>query len=51
MKATGLFYARFMDDWVVLARRRGELRAAMKLANEVLEGLRVVRLGFNPFIS
>ena len=41
MLNTGLFYARFMDDWVVLARRRGELRGAIKLANEVLEGLRV----------
>jgi len=43
MTNTGLFYARFMDDGVVLARMRGELRAAIKRANDVLESLRVVK--------
>ena len=51
MTNTGLFYARFMDDWVVLARNRGELRAAVKLANEVLEGLRVVKHPEKTFVG
>jgi RNA-directed DNA polymerase len=37
----GWFYARFMDDWVVLVPTRGKLRQAIKRANAVLEGLKV----------
>jgi RNA-directed DNA polymerase len=33
MAETGLFYARFMDDWVVLAPTRWKLRRAIKAAN------------------
>ena len=31
MENTGLFYARFMDDWVILAPTRWKLRKAIKL--------------------
>ena len=41
MGATGLFYARYMDDWVVLAPTRWRLRKAIKLVNETLAELEV----------
>ncbi len=36
MAESGLFYARFMDDWVVLAPTRWKLRAAIRRVNEAL---------------
>ena len=41
MEATGLTYARFMDDWVVLAPTRWALRRAIVIVNETLRELRV----------
>lgn len=41
MEATGLAYARFMDDWVVLAPTRWSLRRAIVVVNETLRELRV----------
>lgn len=41
MEATGLAYARFMDDWVVLAPTRWSLRRAVRIAHETLRELRV----------
>lgn len=41
MEATGLTYARFMDDWVVLAPTRWALRRAIVVINETLRELRV----------
>ena len=41
MAETGLFYARFMDDWVVLAPTRWKLRAASRIVNEKLAELKV----------
>jgi len=38
---TGLFYVRFMDDWVVLAPTRWKLRKVIKKANQVLDRLKV----------
>jgi hypothetical protein len=38
---SGWFYARFMDDWVVLSPTRAKLRLAIKRANAVLEALRI----------
>jgi hypothetical protein len=38
---TGLFYARFMDDWVTLAPTRWKLRKAVKLTNQILAELKV----------
>jgi hypothetical protein len=36
LEAVGLFYARFMDDWVVLAPTRWKLRKAIKVVNQTL---------------
>jgi preprotein translocase subunit Sss1 len=41
MEKTGLFYARFMDDWVVIAPTRWKLRSAIRIVNEILNVLRV----------
>jgi RNA-directed DNA polymerase len=41
MAESGLFYARFMDDWVVLAPTRWKLRKAVALVNRTLTGLNV----------
>lgn len=41
MHATGLFYIRFMDDWVVIAPNRWKLRKAVKQVNEVLATLKL----------
>ncbi len=41
MDATGFAYARFMDDWVVLAPTRWALRRAIVIINETLRELRV----------
>ena len=36
MQKTGLFYARFMDDWVVFAPSRWKLRKVVRIVNQVL---------------
>ena len=36
VEATGLTYARFMDDWVILAPTRWKLREAIRLVNQTL---------------
>lgn len=41
MEATGLFYVRFMDDWVVLAPTHWKLRKAIRVVNETLAQLGV----------
>jgi len=41
MEKTGLFYARFMDDWVVLAPTRWKLRKVARIINQVLNQLKV----------
>jgi len=41
MAQTGLFYARFMDDWVILAPTRWKLRKAIKIVRETLAELKV----------
>ena len=41
MEETGLFYVRFMDDWVLLAPTRWKLRKAIRLVNESLTELQV----------
>lgn len=41
MEATGLFYARYMDDWVILAPTRWTLRRAVRLVNQTLAELKV----------
>ena len=46
-----LFYARFMDDWVVLAPTRWKLRKAIKAVNEVMAELRVEKHPDKTFIG
>jgi len=41
MAAMGLFHARFMDDWVVLAPSRWKLRVAVRCVNQTLAELNV----------
>ncbi len=51
MAETGLFYARFMDDWVVLAPTRWKLRAAIRLVNQTLDELKVEQHPDKTFIG
>jgi Reverse transcriptase (RNA-dependent DNA polymerase) len=37
----GTFYARYMDDWVVLTKSKTALRKAIKITHDVLNGLRL----------
>jgi hypothetical protein len=41
VERTGLAYARFMDDWVILAPTRWKLREAIRLVNQTLAELHV----------
>jgi RNA-directed DNA polymerase len=41
MALPGVFYARFMDDWVVLAPTRWKLSAAIRQVNAVLAALKL----------
>jgi len=41
MEKTGLFYARFMDDWIILAPTRWKLRDAVRIVNRTLARLKV----------
>ncbi len=41
MGANGLFYARFMDDWVILAPSRWKLRRAIRTVNQLLAELKI----------
>ncbi len=51
MAETGLFYARFMDDWVVLAPTRWKLRDAIRIVNEKLAELKVEQHPDKTFIG
>ena len=51
MEATGLTYARFMDDWVILAPTRWKLRAAIRLVNETLAELKLRQHPDKTFIG
>ena len=48
---TGMFYARFMDDWVALAPTRWKLRATIKTVNETLEELEVQQHPDKTFVG
>jgi RNA-directed DNA polymerase len=41
LAALGLFYTRFMDDWVALAPTRRKLRRAIKVVNRTLNELKL----------
>ena len=51
MAGTGLFYARFMDDWVVLAPSRWKLRRAVKTINTKLAELKVKQHPDKTFVG
>ena len=51
MEATGLTYARFMDDWAILAPSRWSLRRAIRIVNETLRELRVEQHPDKTFIG
>jgi RNA-directed DNA polymerase len=51
MAKTGLFYARFMDDWVVLAPTHWKLRAAIRLVNQALAALKVQQHPDKTFVG
>ena len=51
MEATGLFYARFIDNWVVLAPTRWKLRKAVPVVNETLAELKVQQHPDKTFIG
>ncbi len=51
MAETGLFYARFMDDWVVLDPTRWKLRDAIRIVNEKLAELKVEQHPDKTFIG
>jgi len=48
---TGLFYARFMDDWLVIAPNRWKLRKAVHLVNQTLNILKVEKHPGKTFIG
>jgi hypothetical protein len=51
MEATGLAYARFMDDWATLASTRWKFRAAIRLVNETLAELHVHQYPDRTFVG
>ncbi len=51
MEKTGLYYARFMDDWIVIAPTRWKLRSAVRIVNATLNALRVEQHPDKTFIG
>jgi RNA-directed DNA polymerase len=51
MQGCGLFYVRFMDDWLVITSTRWKLRRAVRKTNEVLAALRVEQHPDKTFIG
>ncbi len=47
LRLNGLFYVRYMDDFVIMAQKRHQLRRAIKCVHEVLESERNLKVG--PF--
>lgn len=46
-----LFYMRFMDDWVVLAKTRRHLRRAVRITNQILSALKLEKHPNKAFIG
>lgn len=42
MKDSDLYYACYMDDWVIIAPTRWKLRNAVKIVNRILNKLRII---------
>ena len=51
VEETGLAYARFMDDWVILAPTRWKLREAIRLVNQTLAELQLDQHPDKTFIG
>jgi len=51
MAESGLFYARFMDDWIVLAQTRWKLRTAIRCVNRILAELKIAQHPDKTFIG
>ncbi len=51
MRGYGLFYVRFMDDWLVIAPTRWKLRKAVRMVNTVLERLLLEKHPDKTFIG
>jgi len=51
MQPTGLFYIRFMDDWVILPPTRWKLRKAVVIMYKVLAALRVEQHPDKTFVG
>jgi retron-type reverse transcriptase len=51
MEASGLFYVRFMDDWVILAPTRWKLRNAVRIVNQTLAELQVEQHPDKTFVG
>jgi RNA-directed DNA polymerase len=51
MEETGLFYVRYMDDWIVMAPTRWKLRHAVRIVNQVLHRLKVEQHPDKTFIG
>ncbi|MGJ8638902.1 MAG: reverse transcriptase domain-containing protein [Opitutaceae bacterium] len=51
LRKKGVFYVRFMDDWVILAPNRYKLREAVRIMNEVLTGLKLEQHPDKTFIG
>jgi retron-type reverse transcriptase len=51
LEAAGVTYARFMDDWVILAPTRWSLRRAVRTVNQTLQELRVEQHPDKTFIG
>ena len=48
---TGLFYVRFMDDWIVLSPNRWKLKKAIQIVNQTLNELKVQKHPDKTFIG
>lgn len=51
MEKLGVFYVRFMDDWVILAPSRWKLRNAIRVVNQTLAELKVEQHPDKTFIG
>ena len=51
MGKTGVFYVRFMDDWIVLSPNRWKLKKAIQIVNQTLNELKVEKHPDKTFIG
>ncbi len=51
MERFDLFYMRYMDDWVIMAKNRWMIRRAVKRVNRILSGLKLNKADDKTFIG